>query len=289
MPVQLVLTLPGTTAAELLSGYSAGAIIRLQRDTVSTFASASNVTTVALVSGTESYAYWDSTGTASSWYRTRYENAGGSLLSSWSDGFQPGTSGVYASLGAFNRFVRDDNDDADGLKMLALEAASRAIDQSTDRSFVLAGSGTEARYFTAHRRTDGRYAVHIDDTFQTSPTVALDTAKDGLYSTASTAFRMYPLSAAAKDLPFTEILFNFGTTAPLEEGGVKVTTIWGWTALPPTIENATLLQASRLLKRRDSPFGIAGSPEMGSELRLLAQVDPDVAVMVRPYRKWSIG
>jgi len=49
----------------------------------------------------------------------------------------------------------------------------------------------------------------------------------------------------------------------------------------PIWKVATVLQANRLLKRRHAPFGVAGSPELGSELRLLARVDPDVAVSLR--------
>jgi hypothetical protein len=69
---------------------------------------------------------------------------------------------------------------------------------------------------------------------------------------------------------------------------VQVTATWGWTAVPATIKKATLLQASRFYKRRDAPFGVAGSPDMGSEMRLLAKVDPDVEVMLGDYRrKWG--
>jgi hypothetical protein len=42
------------------------------------------------------------------------------------------------------------------------------------------------------------------------------------------------------------------------------------------VEQATLLQASRFHARRFSPYGVAGSPELGSELRLLAKLDADV-------------
>jgi hypothetical protein len=66
---------------------------------------------------------------------------------------------------------------------------------------------------------------------------------------------------------------------------VRVTALWGWSAVPPAIEQATLLQASRLLIRRDSPYGVAGSPEAGTEIRLLARLDPDVDVAVAPYRR----
>lgn len=56
--------------------------------------------------------------------------------------------------------------------------------------------------------------------------------------------------------------------------------------IPAGVTQACLLQASRFFARRYSPFGIAGSPENGSELRLLSRVDPDVAVVLAPYRVW---
>lgn len=56
--------------------------------------------------------------------------------------------------------------------------------------------------------------------------------------------------------------------------------------VPAGVNTATLIQAARFFKRRDSPYGVAGSPEMGSELRLQAKLDPDVYVMIKPYRAW---
>lgn len=57
-------------------------------------------------------------------------------------------------------------------------------------------------------------------------------------------------------------------------------------AVPVSIHFATLVQAARLVKRRDAPFGVVGSPEMGNELRLLARLDPDVEVLVANHRVW---
>lgn len=58
--------------------------------------------------------------------------------------------------------------------------------------------------------------------------------------------------------------------------------------VPDTVKLATMIQASRLYHRRNSPFGIAGSVEMGSELRLFNKVDPDVAVLLSTERNhWS--
>jgi len=61
---------------------------------------------------------------------------------------------------------------------------------------------------------------------------------------------------------------------------------WGWSAVPVPVKEATYLQASRFHSRRDSPYGIAGSPDQGSELRLLSRVDPDVAVSLSDFVRW---
>lgn len=56
---------------------------------------------------------------------------------------------------------------------------------------------------------------------------------------------------------------------------------------PASVKLATMIQGSRWAKRRDSPFGIAGSPEMGNEMRLLARIDPDVAVLLGGHGEMS--
>lgn len=56
--------------------------------------------------------------------------------------------------------------------------------------------------------------------------------------------------------------------------------------VPAAVRMGTLIQAARFFKRKDSPFGIAGSPEMGNETRLLSRLDPDVALLVSTERNW---
>ena len=100
-----------------------------------------------------------------------------------------------------------------------------------------------------------------------------------------------PRNAAVKGRPWTQMLVRpnsqFKPTGAADE--VAVTALWGWSAVPATIEAATKLQASRFLSRRESPYGVAGSPDTGSELRLLARLDVDVAVMVSDFRRWWGG
>jgi hypothetical protein len=45
-----------------------------------------------------------------------------------------------------------------------------------------------------------------------------------------------------------------------------------------------LIQSSRIFVRRQSPFGIAGTPELGT-VRLTSRLDPDVEALLRPLRK----
>ena len=58
------------------------------------------------------------------------------------------------------------------------------------------------------------------------------------------------------------------------------TTAVQFSPVPASVKLATEMQASRWAKRRDAPFGVAGSPELGSELRLLPKLDPDVEVLL---------
>lgn len=282
------------SADALLVTYGAGAIIRVQSSPTEAGAYG-DVVTIPIVSGVSTYAVYDDTGTSIDWYKIRFEASDGDPAGAYSAAFQPNiTDDLYASLADFKNFVRGNAAEAadDTIMLLALDAAARAIDRATGRSFAIAGTVATARYFASIPTTMAgvigarRYVVPIDDlSDSTTPTVAFDTSGNGDYDLASTAFRLGPTNAPAKGLPYTELIFDLGTYPPQFEEGVKVTALWGWSAVPSTITKASMVQAHRFLKRRDSPFGIAGSPDMGNELRLLAKLDPDVALMVSAYRR----
>jgi hypothetical protein len=53
--------------------------------------------------------------------------------------------------------------------------------------------------------------------------------------------------------------------------------------VPAPVTAGALLQSCRIHARRQSPYGVAGSPE-GGIVRLLSRLDPDVELMLRPYR-----
>jgi hypothetical protein len=159
----------------------------------------------------------------------------------------------------------------------AISAASRAIDDYCGRQFGQAAAPV-ARYYDAV----SSYTFAVDDLMDTDDvTVSTDLAGDQSYSTAVDDFRFYPLNAPADGVPYTQMRLGDGVTY----GPVVVTARWGWLAVPAEIKYATLIQSSRIFKRKDAPFGILGSPEMGSELRLLAKLDPDVHVLLTGKRR----
>jgi hypothetical protein len=212
----------------------------------------------------------------------------------------------YATPGELAAFARIGDSVDDAQIGLALTTASRAIDQATGRQFGKVAVPT-ARYYTARwePRRDGhwrgyrthaspyggyggRWQVGIDDLMtSTDLVVAFDGDEDQSYGSSITDYQLGPVNAAADGRPWTELWVRPASAVQPTclEGGLQVTARWGWPGVPDPIRQACLLQASRLLARRDAPFGVAGSPETGSEVRLLARLDPDVAVAVRPFRK----
>jgi hypothetical protein len=121
--------------------------------------------------------------------------------------------------------------------------------------------------------------------------VMADLTDTGTYTDELDELAMRPVNAAPEGRPWTRlVVLPDSTNQPrAHDAGVEVTAQFGWTTVPTAVEQATLLQGSRFLSRRDSPYGVAGSPETGSELRLLARLDADVAVTLSSYIRWGAG
>lgn len=188
----------------------------------------------------------------------------------------------YVSAVELKAYLRISDTVDDAQIALAITAASRAVDRACNRQFGLVAA-PEARKYTA--RWDARlrrYVVDIDDLM--TVTGLTITGENG----AIDVFAKQPGNADFKSFPWTRFVVDLtSTTQPtLKDDGVTVTARYGWTTVPVAVQQATALQASRFFVRRDSAYGIAGSPDQGSEMRLLAKVDPDVAVVLGPYTRW---
>jgi hypothetical protein len=180
----------------------------------------------------------------------------------------------YVTLVELKSYVRVDDSVDDAQLAMAIPAASRAVDRCTHRQFGKVAAPEERFYPVEYSSRTCRWRAPIDDLQTTAGLVA-----------PNTDYRLEPRNALAEGKPYTHI--TFGTDPRNDDGELALTAAWGWTTTPITIKFATSLQASRFAARRDSPYGVAGSPQQGSELRLLARVDPDVAVSLKDFtREW---
>ena len=193
------------------------------------------------------------------------------------------TAQVKAALG-----ITDATDDTE--IATAITAASRAIDRATSRQFGNVTGTPTARAYDAfwdrHRPTPA-WVVTIDDLYDAT---GLAVTVAGVAVTAAN-YALEPRNALADGDVYTSLVLlpNAEAKPTVAIPRVDMTSDkWGWATVPVTVLNACKLQTGRFHKRRDALFGIAGSPADGSEVRLLAQIDPDVRVMLSDYaRLWG--
>ena len=171
-------------------------------------------------------------------------------------------------------------------------AASRLIDGFCNRKFWAVGSATTRVY-----QAEDSFFCSIDDISGTAITLQTSTNADGVFDTtwSPTDWQLEPLNGnldgiewaydkirAIGDYLFPTVNANYGSQAL-----VKVTANFGWPYVPETITQATIIQASRIFKRYDSPLGVAGFGDMGA-IRVSRALDPDVAQLVEPYRRMRL-
>ncbi|MGI8425545.1 MAG: phage head-tail connector protein [Actinomycetota bacterium] len=195
---------------------------------------------------------------------------------------------AYALLADLKSAIRVTDVDDDALLTLALDAASDLINSHCDRTFVASPAASARSFLPSGGRAD------VDDIYTTDGLIVTDRGRvvpAYVENTTPSGYVLLPFNAPIYNEPYTEIDYNPGITAwpnisGFRQNRIVVTAKWGYAAAVPTlVKQACILQASRLFSRRNSPYGIAGSPDMGSEIRLLAKVDPDVAVMLRKFVK----
>jgi len=163
-----------------------------------------------------------------------------------------------------------------------LSSVSRQVEGYCGRVFTLSASAT--RTFTAR----SLQTCAVDDLVSVT---TLTTDEDALrtYATtwASGTYELWPYNAATapEPQPYLELRVTRpedGYYFPTYARCVQVTGVWGWPAVPVAVNEAVLLQAARIFKRKDAPFGVTGAPELGV-LRELAPFDVDAKALLRPY------
>lgn len=172
----------------------------------------------------------------------------------------------------------------------AINATSRAIDRHCGRRFWL----DETVQSRAYRPQDGDLAW-VDDIGTTSGLIVkTDTSDDGTYATtwASTDYELQPLNASADGDAYAwwrlvavdRYLFpTAGKVAPLQ-----VTARFGWSQVPYEVEQACIIRAAAIFKRKESIDGVAGFGDLGV-VRISTRRDPDVAALLDNYIKIRVG
>lgn len=167
----------------------------------------------------------------------------------------------------------------------AINAASRAVDDWTGRRFWVDESVSARRY-----RADGPYVAEVDDISTTTGLIVeTDPSADGSWSTTWTLdddFELEPEHAEAGGgaSAWWRLVAVGGLRFPsARRRTLRVTAAWGWSEVPPQIEEATILRSVALFKRKESPYGVADFGEFGPVR--ITRKDPDVMDLLRPFQK----
>ncbi len=175
---------------------------------------------------------------------------------------------------------------ADADVTLALTAASRALDNLCERRFYKDADATQVRYYSPQAAV----SLRIDD-LVTFTALASDDDGDGTFETTwvlNTDFVLEPLNATADNWPWTTIRVRSSGSRwlPDDERSVRLTGQFGWVAVPEAIKEATLVLASRLLRRaREAPFGVIAAGLDAAAAIHIARFDPDVKLLTGSYMR----
>ena len=179
--------------------------------------------------------------------------------------------------------IEDSIDDTD--IQAAILAASRMIDDYCQRGFYQ--EGTLAAPVTKYYTPVSPWYVEIDDLIEPTE-VASRANQSGPFSTIwdlDTDIMYEPINNPEIGRPITRLLAIQTYVWPyFFPQTVKVTGVWGFSSIPYEVALACKIQAARLFVRKQSPFGIAGSVELGT-VRLNSRLDPDVEMLLKTFRR----
>jgi hypothetical protein len=170
----------------------------------------------------------------------------------------------------------------------AINSTSRAIDRYCQRRFWQ-DAAVAVRTYTCNDALE----VYVDD-ISTRTGLVVKTGTDGAtFGTtwASTDYSLEPRNAdvvgsgsTADPYAFWKLVaiagrsFNVMGSRPT----LQVTARFGWSAVPYEVNEAAVLKAASLFKRKDSPNGVAGFGEFG--VVRIGKNDPDVVELLTPFK-----
>jgi hypothetical protein len=194
---------------------------------------------------------------------------------------------VYATVSQLKSALRLTDSIDDSMLTLAADSATELVNAYCGRTFGTAGTVTATRYYAA-RKTNH---VEVDDMAAAPTFVEYASNRDGIYDVTVEAanYVTFPTNGLIDGLswPFTAIQTINTVTWPIsftDEPVISVTAVWGFGSIPQSVVQAALLTGSRIFARLSSPLGVAGFGDVGV-MRVQSKVDPDVEVLLQPYRR----
>ena len=198
----------------------------------------------------------------------------------------------YCALSEIKTYIGLSGSGQDTNLESAVESASREIDQYCGRIFYETTS--QVRTYTP----TNRYELEVDDiSTVTVLVVKLDTTDDGSYDTTltiNTDFIVSPVNRSNvldENQPITMLQILDKRSSERFDvdiiNNVQVTAKYGFSSVPSAIKQATFLQATRLFKRKDSPFSTYGNPQTGTA-ELFNRFDPDALKLIKGYTKYRL-
>ncbi len=259
--------------------YGAGALLRIERSALPTSGFA-EVSTKPLVSGTTQYEIADPSGTNASYYRTRYSNSSGSQSSDYSDVFQANAITAYATVANLKETMNLPDNSKDNQLSDLLVMASARINSMCGRDFYKhpQDGTTETRTYHVGRRASNRLSSAIgkgiDIVSISSLTLADVTGNTPTTITAGASGYFLEPDYPMPGWPYEDVvLSNLGGSFlayPMGYNIVSITGVFGWAAVPPLVELATLDQARTWYHQAaggGAPIGMSafGTPIFGPD------------------------
>lgn len=198
------------------------------------------------------------------------------------------SSTVYCTLSDVKNALQIEDIMDDTAIQAAILAASRMIDDYCQRFFYKEGTvqSPATKYYTAY----SPWYLETDDIVQITE-LACDPSFEQTYDqiwnvTNPPLDIMYePVNNPSRGWPWTRILAIGSYVFPyFFPQTVRIKGVFGFPEIPYEVKLACQIQAARLFVRKQSPFGIAGSVELGT-VRLNSRLDPDVEMLLKTFRR----
>ena len=276
------LKLTAENADELLNAgaYGTGALIHIQTatsegGTYADLTGTGSTPTLALVAGTSIYTGYDLNGASTSWYRTRYKNAAGTLTSDWSAEFQaaPEGSGLIVSLyDAKQRLEIPYTDTAQDENILEwLGQVTAWVHQSTGRQFTPDG-GTVYTYDGYDAVSNGRVLL-VPQGVRSVSVLEVAPNTGGAFATvnASDYFLRPTVQDRRAGWPATRIVMTDDQVGSVDAyfypgfANVRATGTFGWASPPRDIQGVALTLLVSAARERSSGGGDAVTVGLGGE------------------------